>query len=269
MKPHHLFALLAALAMTLMFAATAFAGTVTWTGQGVTDGELNNVDCEASETGFGLFIYTGDSDTAPVLTIDGVPYTGVQQGQGSWHFEVPLPDPLDPAEHTITVTFTGDHDPGVLTLSHGCPGETTTTTTTTTSTTTETTDTETTTTETTTTSDTTTTETTTSDTTTIETTDTETTDTETTDTETTDTTTSDTTTDTTDTETTDTETTDTETTDTETTPEGSVEELTPPSTDMIGQPGGSSSVSTGLLLVLAGVLSSVLVLVPASVRRRR
>ena len=81
MKPHRLFALLAALAMTLMFAATAFAGTVTWTGQGVTDGELNNVDCEASETGFGLFIYTGDSDTAPVLTIDGVPYTGVQQGQ--------------------------------------------------------------------------------------------------------------------------------------------------------------------------------------------
>ena len=69
--------------------------------------------------------------------------------------------------------------------------------------------------------------------------------------------------------TTTTETTDTETTDTETTPEGSVEELTPPSTDTIGQPTSSSSVSTGLLLVLAGILAAVLVVVPAAARNRR
>ena len=66
-----------------------------------------------------------------------------------------------------------------------------------------------------------------------------------------------------------TEETTTETTSEETTPEGSVEELTPPSTDTIGQPTSSSSVSTGLLLVLAGILAAVLVVVPAAARNRR
>jgi hypothetical protein len=76
---------------------------------------------------------------------------------------------------------------------------------------------------------------------------------------------------TTDTTTTDVVTTDTttDTTSQETTPEGSVEELTPPSTDTIGQPTSSSSVSTGLLLVLAGILAAVLVVVPAAARNRR
>ena len=50
---------------------------------------------------------------------------------------------------------------------------------------------------------------------------------------------------------------------------GSVEELTPPQTDTIGQPTSSSSVSTGLLLVLAGILAAVLVVVPAAARNRR
>ena len=59
------------------------------------------------------------------------------------------------------------------------------------------------------------------------------------------------------------------TTSEETTPEGSVEELTPPSTDTIGQPTSPSSVSTGLLLVLAGILAAVLVVVPAAARNRR
>jgi hypothetical protein len=65
------------------------------------------------------------------------------------------------------------------------------------------------------------------------------------------------------------ETTTTDTTSEETTPSGSVEELTPPSTDTIGQPTSSSSVSTGLLLVLAGILAAVLVVVPAAARNRR
>jgi hypothetical protein len=55
----------------------------------------------------------------------------------------------------------------------------------------------------------------------------------------------------------------------ETTPGGSVEELTPPSTDTIGAPTSPSSVSTSLLLVLAGVLASALVVIPAAARKRR
>jgi hypothetical protein len=55
----------------------------------------------------------------------------------------------------------------------------------------------------------------------------------------------------------------------ETTPGGSVEELTPPSTDTIGAPTSGSTVSTSLLLVLAGALASALVVIPAAARKRR
>jgi hypothetical protein len=55
----------------------------------------------------------------------------------------------------------------------------------------------------------------------------------------------------------------------ETAPTGHVEDLTPPATDTIGQPTSTSTVSTSLLLVLAGVLSFVLVAIPATARKRR
>jgi hypothetical protein len=59
------------------------------------------------------------------------------------------------------------------------------------------------------------------------------------------------------------------TTSEETTPGGSVEELTPPSTDTIGAPTSGSTVSTSLLLVLAGILATALVAIPAAARKRR
>jgi hypothetical protein len=65
------------------------------------------------------------------------------------------------------------------------------------------------------------------------------------------------------------ETTTEETTSSTTTPEGSVEELTPPSTDTIVEATGSRTVSTGLLLVLAGFLAGALVVIPALARARR
>jgi len=55
----------------------------------------------------------------------------------------------------------------------------------------------------------------------------------------------------------------------ETTPGGDVEELTPPPTDTISAPTSGSTVSTSLLLVLAGVLSLVLLAIPAAARKRR
>ena len=75
-----------------------------------------------------LWIYTGDSDDDVVLTMNGNEYTGVQmgseQGHGSWHIVTPYQETKPDA----SLAFTGDYDPGVLTISHGCPGETTTTT---------------------------------------------------------------------------------------------------------------------------------------------
>jgi hypothetical protein len=237
MNKHRIGALVAAGALTLTFAGTAFAAEDAWGGQGYPVNE----DCEKSAAGEALWIWTGESTDTPVLHFDGNDYAGEQKGQGAWQFVTPYPT----SEPTGTTLTYGAGSDGVLTLSHGCPAETTTTTTDVVTTT------DTTTTDVVTTTDTTTTD--------VVTTDTTTTDVVTTDTTTTDVVTTDTTTDVVT----------TDTTSEETTPEGAVEELTPPSTDTIGQPASSSSVSTGLLLVLAGILAAVLVVVPAAARNRR
>jgi hypothetical protein len=267
MKKSRLGALVAAAALTLTFAGTAFATTQAWGGNGYPQQSCT----ENSETA--LWVWTGDNPTS--LTINGNVQSGswVKQGGGSsaYHFEVTLGAGNFPPV-TASVEFTGDA--GTLTLSH-CDG---TVTTTTEETTTSSEDTTTSSEETTTTSDETTTSseetttsseetTTSSEDTTTSSTETETTTTNSTETETT--TTDSTETETTTTQSTETETTDTTTTSQETTPEGSVEELTPPHTDAISQPTGSSTVSTGLLLVLAGILAAVLVVVPAAARNRR
>jgi hypothetical protein len=251
MNKHRIGALVAAAALTLTFAGTAFAATyATVSGHLAASAASNNeaywegvygLDCDKIYDGEGAEIdsWVADADYAVVIVKAAGQNVGdnantifedVSEGETVW------------ADTNGNSQFDPGGQNGDKNISHiiVCEAEETTTTTTDTETTdTETTDTET--------------------------TDTETTATETTDTETTDTET--TATETTDTETTATETTDTETT--ETTPEGSVEELTPPSTDTIGQPTSSSSVSTGLLLVLAGILAAVLVVVPAAARNRR
>ena len=209
MNKHRIGALIAAAALTLTFAGTAFAdSSLQWTGQGVTNGEVNSENCDDVDPGELLWIFTDGDATDVYVTVDGnMVGTAVDKG-GSWHITTPWLDPLDPNEYDVVVHYTGgDAKNPQFTLSHGCPAETTTTTST-----------------------------------------------EETTTSTEETTTSDET---------------TSTTSTETTPSGSVEELTPPSTDTIGQPTSSSSVSTGLLLVLAGILAAVLVVVPAAARNRR
>jgi hypothetical protein len=229
-------AIIGAMALTLLFAGTALAnGTVSWTGQGITNGELNNEQCDADNApGTMLWIFTlGGSDeavTGATLTVNGDVYTNDVHLGHIIKFQTAFYDPA--GSITASVDYEGTLGSGDvnLTLSHGCPDTTTSTTTT---------------------------DETTSTTTTDETTSTTTTD-ETTSTTTTDETTSTTTTDET-----------TSTTSNETTPEGSVEELTPPRTDALAQPTSSSTVSTGLLLVLAGILAAALVVIPAAARSRR
>jgi hypothetical protein len=267
MNKHRIGALLAALALTLTFAGTTLAnGTIIWTGNGVTDGKYLE-DC-ADGTGM-LWILTPGSFSGGTLTIvvDGVAHTyspgesnGNSDGWRWWIGDYFAPGDIDSA----SAEYTGSAvDSTKLKVSHACEGTTTSTTsdeTTTTSDETSTTSDETSTTsnETSTTSD-----------------ETSTTsnETSTTSDETSTTTTSDeTSTTTTSDETSSTTTTTDEittTTSNETTPDGSVEELTPPSTDALAQQTSSSTVSTGLLLVLAGILAAALVVIPAAARSRR
>ena len=216
----------------------AMALTLTFAGSALAttftwgDNGYPNATCTGSQTSM-LWVWTGDSPTG--LTINGEAQTGTwsQNGNGGWHFELAISGTNFPPT-SASVEFTGDA--GVLTLSH-CDG----TVTTTTSESTTTTDATTTSNETTTSDETTTTQTTTTQTGSIN-------------TQCVNCSTSTTTSD---------------TTSNETTPGGSVEELTPPSTDTIGAPTSSSTVSTSLLLVLAGALATALVVIPAAARKRR
>jgi len=105
------------------------ANTQFWQGNGVTDGELNNVDCT---DGVGmLWIWTGDGDNVQI-SVDGEVVDGDPQGQGSFHFVTTWHDlaSLTAGDGgNVFVTYDGAIDENaVVTLSHGCEGETTTTT---------------------------------------------------------------------------------------------------------------------------------------------
>jgi hypothetical protein len=128
-----------------IFPTAAFA-TVPWTGNGVTNGELNNELCDASNTPYLFWVFTGSPGPGlndVTLTVNGQTFDMDQAGGGksAWQGTTPF-FPLG----SITASVDGVN--GTLTISHGCPGETTTTETTTTETETTTTETETTTTET-------------------------------------------------------------------------------------------------------------------------
>jgi hypothetical protein len=279
MKPKSLMAIIAALAMIMLLATTTVADHTIPLGASGTDqsGECTGDYFKVEDAGVlveGTHTYTGTTSDGGAFSVtltvvfddedevDSITVVAIDPG-----YDLIVVKAGTEFFTTDGASITPGNGKAISNIAFCLTEETTTTSSTdTTSTATETTDTETTATETT---DTTSTATETTDTTSTatETTDTTSTATETTDTTSTDTETTDTTS--TDTETTDTTSTDTETTDTETTPEGEVEELTPPSTDTLAQPSGSATVSTGVLLVLAGLLSAALVVIPAAARRRR
>ncbi|MEI7744945.1 MAG: hypothetical protein WCK58_14500, partial [Chloroflexota bacterium] len=117
MKQHRLGAVIAAAMMVLTFAGVALAGTVNWSG---VNGWPVSVNCSDSAPGEILWIYTGDSDSPVVLTMNGKTYTGEQMGKGAWHIVTPWPGDKPSA----SVAYSGDYDSGVLTISHGCPAPT-------------------------------------------------------------------------------------------------------------------------------------------------
>jgi hypothetical protein len=110
--------------------ATAFAADNTqyWQGQGVTDGALNNVQCDADNApGSMLWIWTGTGSNV-TLSLDGTLYVGTQKGNGTFQFATDFVDisTLVPGDSgNVFVTYDGAADANAqLTLSHGCPGET-------------------------------------------------------------------------------------------------------------------------------------------------
>jgi hypothetical protein len=107
-----------------IFPTAAFA-TVPWTGNGVTDGELNRERCDAQHTPYLFWVFTGSPGqglTDVTLTVNGQTFDMDQAGGGNsaWQVQTPF-------FQLNSITASVDGVNGTLTLSHGCPGETTTT----------------------------------------------------------------------------------------------------------------------------------------------
>jgi hypothetical protein len=119
-----------------IFPTAAFA-TVPWDGNGVVNGKFKVEQCDDLNTPYIFWIFTGDPGpglTDVTLTVNGQKFDMDQAGGGNsaWQGTSSF-FPLN------SITASVDGVGGNLTISHGCPGETTTTTTTTSTTTTPTT----------------------------------------------------------------------------------------------------------------------------------
>ena len=120
-----------ALVISAMLASTggvlAAANTQYWAGNGSTNGEINNNDCADDSSAHQLWIWTGDAD-AVWISVDGEVVPGVQKGQGTFQFKTGWHDIGDLTTGqggNVFVTYDGAVDGNaVLALSHGCPGET-------------------------------------------------------------------------------------------------------------------------------------------------
>jgi hypothetical protein len=108
MKKSRFGALVAAAALTLTFAGTAFAdSSLQWTGQGATDGQVDTEKCDDVDAGELLWIFTDGDATNVYVTVDGQQIgTAVDKG-GSWHITTPWLDPLDPDAYDVVVHYTG------------------------------------------------------------------------------------------------------------------------------------------------------------------
>ena len=119
------------------------ANTQFWAGNGTENGEIKNNDCATDSSAHQLWIWTG-TGTNVQISVAGEVKDGVQQGNGAYHFTTGWHDigTLTTGQGgNVFVTYDGAVDGNaVVTLSHGCPGETSTTTTTESSSTTTTTD---------------------------------------------------------------------------------------------------------------------------------
>jgi hypothetical protein len=99
-----------------------------WAGNGTTNGEINNNDCADDSSAHQLWIWSGTGSNV-WISVDGEVVQGVQKGNGAYQFTTgwhDIGDLTTGSGGNVFVTYDGAADTNaVLTLSHGCPGETT------------------------------------------------------------------------------------------------------------------------------------------------
>lgn len=109
---------------------TVFAdGQVEWTGNGQTDGVPNDIQCDDSNTAYLYWVFVPggqDAVTAATITFGG---TGsgtypLNQDNGQWKLQDGPWFDLDGLTAIVDYTGTLGNGNALVTISHGCPGET-------------------------------------------------------------------------------------------------------------------------------------------------
>jgi hypothetical protein len=121
-------AILGAMLVSMSLAtAVSATDTVSWEGNGTTDGALNSVICDSQNTPYLLWVFTpGGNNTVSAATLhlggSGSGDFAMNQDNGQWKATTGF---FDLGTLTAYVTWTGDLGEGNanLVISHGCPGE--------------------------------------------------------------------------------------------------------------------------------------------------
>lgn len=108
-------------------ASYATGNPVIWTGQGVTNGQFDTVQCSGDTPNPGdvLWVFTAAGADSATITINGGSAADMtQEGNGAFHF-VETGFNGDFAHLSALATFMGDTNSGnpQLVISHGCPAE--------------------------------------------------------------------------------------------------------------------------------------------------
>lgn len=97
-------------------------GSVDWTGQGTTNGELDTVQCsgDTASPGSILWVFTATGAESATITINGQTFDMQQRGDGTFHYVSGWYD-LDTV--TASASYVGETNNPQLVISHGCPPE--------------------------------------------------------------------------------------------------------------------------------------------------
>ena len=114
-------------AAMVAFSGIGYAdGTANWTGNGVSDGQFDTVQCSGDTPSPGdvLWVFTAAGADSATITINGQTSAMTQEGNGAFHF-VQTGFSGDFSTLSASATFVGDlngNNTPKLVISHGCPG---------------------------------------------------------------------------------------------------------------------------------------------------
>lgn len=120
-------AVLAVLGVSVISSASAapgFANTVTYSGQGLdADGGISDNRCADGTEPYILWVLTANKATSADITLPSGTFAMVQSGNGAFKYTSPYQDPSDLIGVAVA-SYNGVQTNAQFVISHGCEGDT-------------------------------------------------------------------------------------------------------------------------------------------------